>query len=223
MTQQPRHPDALTLADKVRPDRTACIVVDYQNDFVAEGGAFDKVGMFTNKAAGLHDRIVGVIELARQVGARIVFLKCEYSTPDNRFLSDVFLDQTRRNFKGLYHEIPVCAPDTWGSEFYGDVRPAPGDLVVIKHRFGGFDGTDLDLVLRSNGIRTLVFTGIVTHVCIESTVREAFFHDYFNVVLSDAVGGYRDDWHETSLEVIDWGFGEVIELADLRQAWSTRH
>ena len=220
MTSHPRHPDALTLAEKVRPDQTAIIVVDYQNDFVAKGGAFDKVGMFSDKGAGLHDRIVETIAAARQVGARIVFLKCEYSTPDNRFLSDVFLDQARRNFKGLYHEVPVCAPGSWGSEFYGDVKPAPGDVVVTKHRFGGFDGTDFDMVLRTNGIRTLVFTGVVTHVCVESTVREAFFHDYFNVVLSDVVGGYRHEWHETSLEIIDWGFGEVVELAELRRVWS---
>lgn len=90
--------------------------------------------------------------------------------------------------------------------------------MVTKHRFGGFDGTDLDLVLRTNGIRTLVFTGIITHVCVESTVREASFPDYYNVVLSDVVGGYRDDWHQTSLKVIDWGFGEVAEFADLRRA-----
>ncbi len=214
-----RHPEALTLAEKVRPEQTALVVVDYQNDFVAPGGAFEKVGMFSEKAAGLHDSIVATIEAARRAGARIVFLRCEYSTPDNRFLSEVFLDQARRNFKGLYHEVPVCAPGSWGADFYGEVQPQPGDLVVTKHRFGGFDGTDLDLVLRTNRIRTLVFSGIVTHVCVESTVREAFFHDYFNVVLRDVVGGYVDEWHENSLAVIDWGFGEVVELADLREAW----
>lgn len=215
-----RHPDALTLAEKVEPSRTALVIIDYQNDFVAEGGALDKSGRSPQAPASIHDGIVETMDLARNAGARILFLRCEYSTPDNRFLSDVFLDQTRRRFNGLYHEIPVCVPDSWGAEFYGDVRPGPDDLVVTKHRFGGFDGTDLDMVLRSNGIRTLVFTGVVTHVCVESTVREAFFHDYFNVVLRDVVAGYRQTWHDTSLEVIDWGFGEVVSLADLRAIWS---
>lgn len=219
MTMSNRHPEALTLAEKVRPEQTALVVVDYQNDFVAPGGAFEKVGMFSEKAAGLHDSIVETIEAVRRAGARIVFLRCEYSTPDNRFLSEVFLDQARRNFKGLYHEVLVCAPGSLGADFYGEVQPQPDDLVVTKHRFGGFDGTDLDLVLRTNGIRTLVFSGIVTHVCVESTVREAFFHDYFNVVLRDVVGGYVEKWHENSLAIIDWGFGEVVELADLREAW----
>lgn len=214
-----QHPAALTLAEKVTPERTAVIVVDYQNDFVAEGGALDKAGKSAQSLATIHDSIADTIELARNVGARVVFLRCEYSTPDNRFLSEVFLDQARRRLEGLYHEIPVCAPGSWGAEFYGDVQPSENDLVVTKHRFGGFDGTDLDMVLRTNGIQTLVFTGVVTHVCVESTVREAFFHDYFNVVLRDVVAGYREEWHNHSLEVIDWGFGEVVDLDNLREAW----
>lgn len=219
MTTRRDHNRPLTLAEKVHPDHTALVVVDYQNDFVAPAGALDKAGKFSHAAIDIHDRIVDAIEATREVGAKVVFLRCEYSTPDNRYLSDVFLDQAKRRFNGLYHEIPVCEPGSWGSDFYGDVQPGDDDLVVTKHRFGGFDGTDFDMVLRTNGVRTLVFAGVVTHVCVESTVREAFFHDYFNVVLRDVVAGYRPQWHETSLEVIDWGFGEVVELADLRAAW----
>lgn len=218
----PRHPDAKSLIDKVVPEHTAVLVVDYQNDFVASGGAFDKVGMFSDQLAHLHDKITETIDMARGVGARIVFLRCEYNTPDNRYLSEVFLDQTQRNFKGLYHEVPVCVPDSWGAEFYGNATPIEGDIVVTKHRFGGFAGTNLDQLLRTNGIRTLIYTGVVTQVCVESTVREAFFRDYYNVVLSDVVGGYNDAWHEHSLKVIDWGFGEVIDLADLADAWSDK-
>ncbi len=209
----------LTLAQKVRRERTALVIVDYQNDFVARGGAFDKAGKYSQAMSDIHDGIVSTMEATRKVGSRIVFLQCEYSTPDSRFLSKVFLDQTRRRLNGLYHEIPVCEPGSWGQEFFGDVQPGPNDLVVTKHRFGGFDGTDLDMVLRTNGIETLVFTGVVTHVCVESTVREAFFHDYFNVILRDVVAGYRPAWHETSLEIMDWGFGQVATLDELRAAW----
>jgi ureidoacrylate peracid hydrolase len=216
-----RHPEALTLEAKLDPQRSAVVVVDYQNDFVAEGGALDRSGKPPEALAGIHDRVRDTVELGRAAGARIVFLRCEYSTPDNRYLSRVFLDQARRRLNGLYHEIPVCAPGSWGAEFYGDVKPSEDDLVVNKHRFGGFDGTDLDLVLRTNGIETLVFTGVVTHVCVESTVREAFFHDYFAIVLRDAVAGYRPEWHENALQVIDWGFGEVISFADLQATWNS--
>lgn len=219
MTTEPRA-EPLTLAEKAVPEHTALIIVDYQNDFVAEGGALDKAGKSIEAGASIHDEIIETMDVARGAGAKIVFLRCEYSTPDNRFLSRVFLDQARRRLEGLYHEIPVCSPGSWGQEFYGDVQPREGDLVVTKHRFGGFDGTDLDMVLRTNRIQTLVFTGVVTHVCVESTVREAFFHDYFNVVLRDVVAGYRKEWHDHALEVIDWGFGEVVTLDELRQAWA---
>ncbi|MPZ51401.1 MAG: isochorismatase family protein [Acidimicrobiia bacterium] len=211
---------ARTLAEKTQPEKTALVVVDYQNDFVAEGGALSKAGKSNEPLAAIQGELSEAIDLAHHAGARVVFLKCEYSTSDNRFLSRVFLDQARRRLEGLYHKIPVCEPGSWGSEFYGDVQPIGTDLVVKKHRFGGFDGTDLDMVLRSNGIESLVFTGVVTHVCVESTVREAFFHDYFNIVLGDVVAGYRQDWHEHSLQLMDWGFGEVVDLDDLRSVWA---
>lgn len=212
----------LTLNEKLRLGNTALVVVDYQNDFIARGGAFDKAGMFSEPLADIHDEIVDTIGIARDAGAKVLFLRCSYNAPDEPFLSEAFLDQVAVKLKGLYTEIPVCVEGTWGADFYGDVRPEPGDLVVSKHRFGAFVGTDMDLVLRTNNIRTLVYAGAVTHVCVESTVREAFFHNYFNVIVRDAVAGWQDRWHETSLEVMDFHFGQVVEKAELAAAWTPR-
>ena len=212
--------EALTLAEKVEPAATALVVVDYQNDFVAPGGALDKAGLFSEASATVHGPILEAIGGARAAGAKVLFLRCEYNRPpDEPFLSDVWLDQARRRWHGLYTDIPVCVPESWGADFYQDVRPEPTDLVVTKHRFGAFQGTDLDLVLRTNGIRTLVFTGVVTHVCVESTVRQAFFHDYFSIVISDAVAGWNETWHTTSLDVMDWGFAEVVPLSRVLESW----
>ena len=82
----------------------------------------------------------------------------------------MFFDQSLRRFNGLHESIPICVSGTWGVEFFGEVQPEAEDLVVTKRRFGGFESTDLDLVLRSNRIKTLVFTGGITQVCVESTV-----------------------------------------------------
>jgi len=210
---------ALGLVEKIRPEHTAVVVVDYQNDFVAPGGALDKVGQRSVELEAIHDAIVEAVGAARSAGARVLFLRSEYSTPEDKFVSEAFFDQALRRFHGLHRSIPICVPGTWGVEFFGEVQPEADDLVVTKHRFGGFQGTDLDLVLRTNRIKTLVFTGGITQVCVESTVREAFFRDYFNVILRDVVAGAPRRWHEHSLAVMDWGFGEVTDLADLRLAW----
>lgn len=213
-----RHP--LALDAKIDPSHTAVVVVDYQNDFLAAGGALDRAGMLDPSLAATEPTLRTVIERGRAAGCRIVFVRCEYNTPpDERYLSDVWLDQAARRWRGLYIEHPVCVPGSWGAAFHGAVQPTDGDIVVTKHRFGAFEGTDLDLVLRSNGVRTLVFGGVVTHVCVESTVRQAFFKDYFSVVVSDAVGGWQPDWHKTALEVLDWGFAEVVPSGDVLAAW----
>lgn len=212
--------DPISLPEKVDPAHSAVVVVDYQNDFVAGGGALDRAGMFSGSLVAVEGSIAQLIDRGRRMGCKVVFLRCEYnSQPVEKYLSDVWLDQAARRWHGLYIDHPVCVAGTWGAEFYGKVQPDPSDIVVTKHRFGGFEGTDLDMVLRTNGIRTLIFGGVVTHVCVESTIRQAFFNDFFSVVVSDSVAGWQPEWHRASLEVLDWGFAQVVTADQLFEAW----
>ena len=208
------------LAGKLVPEKTALVVIDYQNDFVARGGALDKAGKYAPALEGVEPVLHSLVEGARRAGVPVIFVRCEYNrVGDSVHLSEAFLEQARRRFGGLYTEIPVCVSGTWGADFFGRVRPEPDDIVVTKHRFSAFEGTDLDLVLRSRGIRTLVFGGVVTHVCVESSVRDAFFKDYSSVVARDAVAGWQPQWHEVSLAVMDWGFAEVTGSEQVLDAW----
>ena len=153
----------------------------------------------------------------RAAGCLVVFVRCHYDR--ERYLSEAFLEQAARRYRGLYVDIDVCVAGTWGAEFAGGLAPAERDVVVSKHRFSAFEGTDLDLVLRTHGIRTLVVTGVVTHVCVESTVRDAFFRDYGSVVVDDAVAGWQPEWHRTSRAVMGRGVAEVVPSARLLRAW----
>ncbi|MFQ5879073.1 MAG: cysteine hydrolase family protein [Dehalococcoidia bacterium] len=211
----------LQLREKVKPAQSALIVVDYQNDFVARGGALDQAGLYAEGLASIEEPLCRVIDGARRVGCRVIFLRCEYNSRSECYLSEAWLDQAARRWKGLYLQVPVCVAGTWGAEFCGRVQPQEGDIVVTKHRFGAFEGTDLDLVLRANRIRTLIFAGVVTHVCVESTVRQAFFKDYFCVVPADVTAGWNEEWHRTSLAVMDWGFAEVVNSSALLQVWAS--
>lgn len=210
---------ALSLADKADPAHTALVVVDYQNDFVAEGGAFDQTGLAVDGLRAIAPSIRSVLDAARSAGVAVVFVQAAYSTEDDRYLSPAMLDHTRRTSGGRYHRVPLCQPGTWGCDFYDDIRPAPGEPVVVKHRYSAFFDTDLDLLLRAKGIRTVVIAGVTTECCVESTVRDAFFRDYYVVVPRDCVACYGEGQQESALERIDRLFGQVASGDDLLSVW----
>jgi nicotinamidase-related amidase len=156
---------------------------------------------------------------ARAVGIPVVHVRAEYNSPGTPYLSQAWLEQARRRWSGRYVEVPMCVPGSWGAEICPEVQPVEGEPVVVKHRFSAFAGTELDLLLRSRRIQTLVVAGVVTYVCVESTVRDAFFADYHVIVCSDCVAGWNPDWHRHSLEIMDWGFAEVVPSARVLSAW----
>ena len=95
--------------------------------------------------------------------------------------------------------------------------PQPGDIVVAKPRYSAFFNTNLDSLLRARGIRSLVFTGIATNVCVESTLRDGFFLEYFSVVLHDATHHAGPDFiQQASLYNIEKFFGWVSSVEEFR-------
>jgi ureidoacrylate peracid hydrolase len=149
----------------------------------------------------------------------VVFLRNIYSTPANWYLSDAWLEQAERRRGGSYTEHEVCAPGSWNFEFYGEVQPLATEPIVTKHRFSAFYNTDLDTILRSNGIRTIVATGVATNVCVETSVRDAFVRDYHVVILEDATATYSPEEAAASLATIDRYFGEVAASEQVIKIW----
>lgn len=99
---------------------------------------------------------------------------------------------------------------TWDYALVDDLKPGPQDLVIHKPRYSGFCGTNLDMLLRARGIRTLVFTGVATNVCVESTLRDAFFLEYFPLLVADtAMPSGPPSLHEATLLNVERFFGWV--------------
>lgn len=121
--------------------------------------------------------------------------------------------QLARGFAEAY-----CVSGSWGAAFYR-VSPEDGDLVLEKHRHSAFIGTGLDQALRDRGIRTVVVAGVQTHVCVESTLRDASARGYYVVVPGDCVGSFDRDLHDKTLRCVAMHFGEVVESADLVARW----
>lgn len=117
----------------------------------------------------------------------------------------------------------ILVAGTWNTEIVADLKPEPGDLVVSKHRYSGFYETPLDGLLRDAGIDTLIFTGATTSVCMESTLRDAFYRDYRCLLLSDCTaepigGNSSPSNHEASQLVIETLFGWISDSEALQDA-----
>jgi ureidoacrylate peracid hydrolase len=209
-----------SLNEKVRAAHTALIVIDVQNDFCAEGGLVARGGRDVSAAQDMARRLPALIAGARKGSVLVVFVRSFYSTDRNVFLSDVWLEQAARKQGGGYTLTPVCGEGAWDGDYYGDVRPMPDDIVVTKHRYGAFYATDLEMILRSHGIRTIVLTGVSTNVCVETTAREGFVRDFYTVVVGDGTAAYSAEEHETTLKTIDRFFGEITSIAQLQKLWS---
>lgn len=210
----------------VAPASTAIVVVDMQNDFGAEGGMFDRAGIPISDIQAVVEPTERVLSAARRAGMQIVYLKMEFEPDLSNAGSEEAPNLVRHRHLGIGD--PVQAPDgregrilikdTWNTEILPQLAPLEGDILVSKHRFSGFFETDLDEILKERAITSLVFTGCTTSVCVESTLRDAFFRDYQCLLLEDCTaepigGDLGRSNHEASVLVIAALFGWVSESA----------
>jgi ureidoacrylate peracid hydrolase len=202
--------------------RTAVVVVDMQNDFCSKGGMFDRAGVDLSMVRETIAPTQKVVLAARKAGIGIVYLKMGFQ-PD---LSDLGQEDSPNRVRHLLfgvgqpnrapdgHEGRFLIRDSWNTDVIEELRPEAGDVVLYKNRFSGFYRTDLDDILQRLGIRTLIFTGCTTSVCVDSTIRDAMFRDYKCVLLADCAGepigsDTARSNHEASLLVIQTLFGWV--------------
>jgi ureidoacrylate peracid hydrolase len=208
-----------TLSEKVDPRHAALLLVDVQNDFCAEGGAMHREGRDLTLVQQMMPRLEHLLEAARAAKVACVWIRNVYNTGPNHYLSEVWLEQARRRRNGAYIQYPVCEAGEWNGDFHR-VRPRPEEVIVTKHRYGAFEGTDLDLALRSKGIRTVIMTGVATNVCVETTARQAFLRDYYVVSTNDCTATFSQPEHDAALNNIDQFFGQVVPSADVMACWS---
>ena len=112
----------------------------------------------------------------------------------------------------------ICLEGSWGADFYR-VEPEAGEPIVIKHRYSAFVDTDLELILHSRGIKSVILTGVATNVCVESTARDAYMRDYYVTFVDDCSAAYDPAKHAATLINMADHFGVVTTADEVMEAW----
>lgn len=193
-------------------DATALIVVDMQNAFVAKGGMFDLAGIDISGASAVVEINRRLLAGARAAGVRIVYLQMSYR-PD---LGDAGGPASPNYHKELAMVLMRARPElagkllvegSWDWRIADAVAPAPGERVIRKSRYSGFCGTGLGDYLRARGIRNLMFTGVATNICVESTARDAYFEEFWPILIADAMNHAGPDFTRAATL---WNFENVF-------------
>ena len=221
----PAKPEPLALD----PALTAVIVVDLQTAYASKDGYLDKAGFDVSATGPVIESTLKVINTARAAGMPIVFFQNGWDQQyqeaggpgsPNWYKSNAL--KTMRKHPELMGTL--LAKGSWDYELVDQLSPQPGDIVIAKPRYSGFYNTSLDSILRSRGIKNLVFTGIATNVCVESTLRDGFFLEYFGVVLADATHQAGPPAiQQAALFNIETFFGWVSTVSDFCELFASSH
>jgi ureidoacrylate peracid hydrolase len=216
MVTLPARPEPI----RVSADETAIVVIDMQNAYASEGGYVDLAGFDIAGAAGTIGQITKVLETARGAGVLVVYLQngwdadyVEAGGPGSPNWHKSNALKTMRAQPELQGKL--LARGGWDYALVEALAPKAGDIVLPKTRYSGFFNSQLDSVLRSRGIRNIVLVGIATNVCVESTLRDGFFLEYFGIMLEDATHQAGPDYlQKASVYNVETFFGWVSTVAD---------
>ncbi|UCG65917.1 MAG: cysteine hydrolase [Deltaproteobacteria bacterium] len=210
-----------TIEELVNPKYTALLLIDIQNDYVTPGGYFDKMG-FSSALREIVPNIKRVLEAARHSNVLVIHVQMTFY-PDRMAESPAALRgrMLRIGYKSgdsAQKLLPYCIDGTWGWQIVDELAPLPNEIVIRKHRGSAFVGTDLDMLLRSNGISAVAIVGLVTHGCVISTTIDAQFFDYYPVILRDCIGSHKAPLHDAGLVIMS-NSRDVVDSRQVLEVW----
>jgi ureidoacrylate peracid hydrolase len=203
-------------------EKAALIVVDMQNSLCKKGGMLDYWDKLDESMTGeVISACQRLIAYLRKINVPIIYLRMTYGLetdadlgPDSPFYwkeKGLVAERREPSLRGRF-----LNEGNWDWEIIDELRPEPGDTVINKSRYSGFVNTDLDATLQSMGIKYLLFAGLYTNCCVESTLRDAFHQEYFAILMKDACGtAHPDSVREATYYNVQNDFGWVTTVDNL--------
>lgn len=177
------------------PAKTAIVLVEYQNDFTTENGVLHAAVKETMDATDMLKNTREVVDAVRAAGATVVHAPIQFAAGYHEITSHPY-----GILKGVV-DNNAFVKGGWGAEFVEDVKPAEGDIILEgKRGLDAFASTNLDFILRSKGIETVVLGGFLTNCCVESTMRSAYERGYEVVTLTDCVAATSTEEHHNAIK-----------------------
>lgn len=173
--------------------RTAVIVVDMQNGFVSKGSMSDMWGRDIPARQKLIAPISQIADAARAKRCKVIYTVHQYSADLRETGGPGSVTWHKSMSVRGYREHPewrdkYLLRGTWGAAIVTELQPQEGDIVVEKARYSAFFETNLDTILKTYNAKYLIFVGVATNNCVESTIRDANYRGYFPILVSDATG-----------------------------------
>ena len=184
-------------------DSPALIVVDMQNDFLLPEGLLQVWG-----GPAVIPNVVQLVDTFHDANLPVFFTRHIYEDPERDGGLTARWWKVDRNSQRLRE-------GTWHADLHVAFGPGPRDKVIAKRRYSAFFGTDLELLLRTSGVRDVVIAGVCTNICCEATAHDAFFRDFNVHFLLDGTGATDEAAHTATLRGIALSYGRLVTSAQV--------
>jgi ureidoacrylate peracid hydrolase len=196
------------------PTRSALLVVDVQHDFVHPDGWAARHQPGSPSLRHVIPPINRLIRAARTARVPVVYVLMEHGPA-----VDLPNYRARYAARGMEADI-LCAAGAWGARLDGEVTPpAPDDVTIVRHSYDAFEGTPLHGLLRARNVESVVGTGVVTNLCVQTTVQHAFALGYYVVVAEDATAAADPAVQAVTLANFRQYFGPVVPSETIGHHW----
>ncbi len=206
--------------------RSAIVIVDMQNAFVAKGGMFDVRGFDVTPIQKMIDPIKKICDRAGQKKIKVIYI-VHVLSPDLREVgpeSSFWYKSVKFYREDPHWQDKFIVRGTWGARIVDALEPREGDLIVEKPRFSAFFGTNLDTILKTHNLKYLFFTGCATNICIEASIRDAANLGYFPILISDAsINNGPPFMQDSTIFNVKLCFGWVTDTENLLKAMTLPH
>jgi ureidoacrylate peracid hydrolase len=194
----------------------ALLVVDVQNGFMSKGGSYDLLGMRILNYQKIIPKLKELISLCRKYNVPIFYTQAvrESSGIDLLTKTHKILPKSREE---RIKKRPICVRGTWDAKIVNEVKPTNKDHIVIKRRDSAFQDTETEVWLNSLKINTLIFCGIDTSICVETSLRDGFNKGYDVMLIADATASANIRHYKTTIEHVKEYYGLVMKVKEFKE------